>query len=168
MDCVRHAERLQHPEPRCLIEFKCTAMRSNFSGVIMDAVKRDRIRNGPVAIKVVTVTINGHDATADLDGVSGGPGPQPLPVVLEARRRMESMRTQLTCRRPSSRGKVRRRGATWRRLFPSRQVGGACCWRAVLSTTAGPLFGPPNTFTCPGRRPNAGDSLCGDGRGRDG
>jgi hypothetical protein len=66
------------------------------------------------------------------------------------------MRTQLTCRRPSSRGKVRRRGATWRRLFASRQVGGACCWRAVLSTTAGPLFGPPNTFTCPGRRPNAG------------
>jgi hypothetical protein len=55
-------------------------MRSNFSGVIMDAVKRDRIRNGPVAIKVVTVTINGHDATADLDGVSEGLGPNRFPL----------------------------------------------------------------------------------------
>ena len=64
-------------------ELMCTAMRAKFTGVIMDAVKRDRERNGTVVIKSITVTINGDDATAVLDGVSEGLGPNRIPMTLK-------------------------------------------------------------------------------------
>ena len=64
-------------------ELMCAALRAKFTGVIMDAVKRDRIRNGTVVIKSISITINGDDANAVIDGVSEGLGPNRIPFALK-------------------------------------------------------------------------------------
>ena len=56
-------------------ELMCSAMRTQFTGVVMDSVKRGRAQNGPVVIKSVTVSISGDDAIATINGASEGLGP---------------------------------------------------------------------------------------------
>jgi predicted lipid-binding transport protein (Tim44 family) len=64
-------------------ELMCAAMRSQFTGVIMDSVKKGRAQNGPVVIKAVTVRISGDDATATINGASEGLGPGSIDLPLK-------------------------------------------------------------------------------------
>jgi hypothetical protein len=66
-------------------ELMCGAMRAQFTGVVMDYVKKGRATNGPVTIKSVTVAIDGDNATATINGASEslGPGTVTLPLKRE-------------------------------------------------------------------------------------
>jgi hypothetical protein len=66
-------------------ELMCAAMRAQFSGVVMDYVKKGRVNNGPNTIKSVTVAIDGDTATATINGASEalGPGTIKLPLKRE-------------------------------------------------------------------------------------
>jgi hypothetical protein len=64
-------------------EMMCTAMRNQFTGVIMDYVKKGRVQNGPVAIKSMTIAITGDNATATIHGASEGLGPGTIQLPLK-------------------------------------------------------------------------------------
>jgi hypothetical protein len=66
-------------------ELMCAAMRNQFTGVVMDYVKKGRVNNGPNTIKSVTVAIDGDTATATINGANEalGPGTIKLPLKRE-------------------------------------------------------------------------------------
>jgi hypothetical protein len=66
-------------------ELMCTAMRAQFTGVVMDYVKKGRASNGPTTIKSMTIAITGDTATATITGASEalGPGTISLPLKRE-------------------------------------------------------------------------------------
>jgi hypothetical protein len=66
-------------------ELMCTAMRAQFTGVVMDYVKKGRASNGPNTIKSMTIAITGDTATATINGANEalGPGTIKLPLKRE-------------------------------------------------------------------------------------
>ena len=66
-------------------ELMCVAMRNQFTGVIMDYVKKNRANTGANTIKSIAVTINGDDATASITGTNEaiGSGTISLPLKRE-------------------------------------------------------------------------------------
>ena len=66
-------------------ELMCAPMRAQFTGVVMDYVKRNRATGGPNTIKSMTVTITGDTATATITGANEalGPGTIKLPLKRE-------------------------------------------------------------------------------------
>ena len=66
-------------------ELMCVAMRNQFTGVVMDYVKKNRANTGANTIKSIAVTINGDDATASITGTNEavGSGTISLPLKRE-------------------------------------------------------------------------------------
>lgn len=66
-------------------ELMCAAMRAQFTGVVMDYVKKGRVSNGPNTIKSIAVTISGDTANAVITGTNEvmGSGKIPLPLKQE-------------------------------------------------------------------------------------
>lgn len=66
-------------------ELMCTAMRAQFTGVVMDYVKKGRASNGPNTIKSMTIAITGDTASATINGANEalGPGTIKLPLKRE-------------------------------------------------------------------------------------
>jgi hypothetical protein len=64
-------------------ELMCAAMRTQFTGVAMDYVKKGRVQNGPATIRSVSVSIDGDAATATIDGASEGLGPGKITMPLK-------------------------------------------------------------------------------------
>jgi hypothetical protein len=55
-------------------ELMCTAMRAQFTGVVMDYVKRNRANTGVNTIQSIAVSITGDTATATITGTNEGAG----------------------------------------------------------------------------------------------
>lgn len=49
------------------VELMCAPMRAKFTGVVMDYLKKDRIRAGPTTVSGITVKIDGDAGTASFD-----------------------------------------------------------------------------------------------------
>jgi hypothetical protein len=49
------------------VEVMCVPMRAKFTGVVMDYLKKDRVRAGPTTVSGITVKIDGDAATASFD-----------------------------------------------------------------------------------------------------
>jgi len=64
-------------------ELMCTAMRAQFTGVVMDYVKKGRASNGPNTIKSMTIAITGDTATATINGASEALGPGTISMPLK-------------------------------------------------------------------------------------
>jgi len=66
-------------------ELMCVAMRNQFTGVVMDYVKKNRANTGANTIKSIAVVITGDDATASITGTneSIGSGTISLPLKRE-------------------------------------------------------------------------------------
>lgn len=66
-------------------ELMCVAMRNQFTGVVMDYVKKNRANTGANTIKSIAVTINGDSATANITGSNeaAGSGNISLPLKRE-------------------------------------------------------------------------------------
>jgi len=66
-------------------ELMCVAMRNQFTGVVMDYVKKNRANTGANTIKSIAVTINGDTATASITGTNEaiGSGTITLPLKQE-------------------------------------------------------------------------------------
>lgn len=61
----------------------CTAMRAQYTGVVMDSLKKTRIQNGPTTIKSMTIAIDGDTATATINAVSEGLGAGTISIPLK-------------------------------------------------------------------------------------
>jgi hypothetical protein len=55
-------------------ELMCVAMRNQFTGVVMDYVKKNRANTGANTIKSIAVTISGDSATASITGTNEAVG----------------------------------------------------------------------------------------------
>jgi len=66
-------------------ELMCVAMRNQFTGVVMDYVKKNRANTGANTIKSIAVTISGDSATASITGTNEaiGSGTISLPLKRE-------------------------------------------------------------------------------------
>lgn len=64
-------------------ELMCAAMRVQFTGVVMDYVKRNRANTGANTIKSIAVTITGDTATAKITGTNEAQGPGTISLPLK-------------------------------------------------------------------------------------
>lgn len=68
------------------LDLMCAGMRAQFTGSVMDYVKKGRIQNGLTNVKVTAVEIHGDTATATFDAQNetlGSRSGQTLPLKLE-------------------------------------------------------------------------------------
>ena len=49
------------------VELMCAPMRAKFTGVVMDYLKKDRVRAGPTTVSGITIKIDGDAATASFN-----------------------------------------------------------------------------------------------------
>ena len=64
-------------------ELMCVAMRNQFTGVVMDYVKKNRANTGANTIKSIAVTITGDTATANITGTNEAQGPGTITLPLK-------------------------------------------------------------------------------------
>ncbi|OBG34234.1 hypothetical protein A5673_22180 [Mycobacterium sp. E3198] len=66
-------------------ELMCSAMRAEFTGPVMDYLKKSRTQNGLTTIKITSVAISGDTATVAMDAQNEalGAGSVSLPLKLE-------------------------------------------------------------------------------------
>ncbi|OBK53161.1 hypothetical protein A5655_19560 [Mycobacterium sp. 1081908.1] len=66
-------------------ELMCSAMRVEFTGSVMDYLKKSRAQNGLTTVKITSVAVTGDTATATMDAQNEalGSGSVSLPLKLE-------------------------------------------------------------------------------------
>jgi hypothetical protein len=65
------------------VELMCAPMRAKFTGVVMDYLKKDRVRAGPTTVSGITIKIDGDAATAFFDGHNEALGTKRVSIPLK-------------------------------------------------------------------------------------